>query len=87
MRIGREAPTADLLAKGQKLLLAQPAFEEGAGVDARPGMALDIDKIAAVLVRRRVPEVTKADVIERRGRLKAGDMTAELGRIPCWHAG
>ena len=79
MRIGRETSTAGLLAEIQKLLLAQSTFEEGARVDARPGMTLDVDEIAAVLIRRSVPEVTKPDVIERGGRLKARDVATEFG--------
>src|SRR5262249_4812112 len=79
MRKGREAAASRLLTEIQKLLLGEPALDEGPRVDARPGVALDIDEVAAVLIRRRAPEVTKADVIERGRRLEAGDMAAEFG--------
>src|SRR5262249_35730121 len=79
MRIGREAAASRLVTELQKLWLGEPALDEGPRVDARPGVALDIDEVAAVLIRRRAPEVTKADVIERGRRLEAGDMAAEFG--------
>jgi hypothetical protein len=41
-------------------------------------VALDVDQVAAVLVRRGVPEVVEADLVERRRRLEAGDVAAEL---------
>src|ERR1700761_5377016 len=44
-------------------------------------MSLDVDEIAGVLFRWGVPEVTKANVIERGRGLEACDMAAELGRF------
>src|SRR5215831_6410499 len=41
-------------------------------------MALKVDEITAVLGRGRPPEMTEADIIERRGRLKARDMPAKM---------
>ena len=64
-----------------KGMLAQAALEEGAGVDAGPGMSLDVHEVAAVIVRRGSPEMAKPDVVKRSGRLEAGDMAAELGRF------
>ena len=49
MRIGRQALAVDFLAEIVQLLLAQPAFEEGARIDAGRGVALDVDQVAAVL--------------------------------------
>ena len=83
MRIGRQALAADLLAEVQELLFGQPPFEEGAGVDARRAVALEIDEVAAVLVVGGMPEMHEAGVVERRRRLEARDMAAELRAIPC----
>src|SRR5580698_6199027 len=44
-------------------------------------MALDIDEIAGKLVRGTAPEMIKADIVERRSRLKARDMTAQFGGL------
>ena len=44
-------------------------------------MALDVDQVAAVRFRRRVPEMHEAGVVERRRGLEAGDMAAEFGRL------
>ncbi len=52
MRIGRQALAADLLAEIEQLLLGEPPLEEGAGVDAGRGMALDVDEVAAVVLGR-----------------------------------
>ena len=41
-------------------------------------MALDEHEIAAVLVRRRVPEMVEADVVERRRRREARDVAADV---------
>ena len=49
MRIGGQALAVDLLAEAEELLLGEPAFQEGAGIDARRGMALDVDEVATVL--------------------------------------
>ena len=86
MRIGRQPVAIDFLAEVEQLLLGQPAFQEGPGVDAGGAMALDVDQIAAVLVGGGVPEVLEAGVVEGGRRLEAGDMAAQLGRIPCWRA-
>jgi hypothetical protein len=44
-------------------------------------VALHVDQIAAVLLCGRMPEVAPADVVEQGGRLKAGDVTAQFGRL------
>src|SRR5262249_60918974 len=51
VRVGRQAAASRLLTEIQKLLLGAPALDEGPRVDARPGVALDIDEVAAVLIR------------------------------------
>ena len=71
----------DLLAKALELLLGQPALEEGARVDARRRVALDVDEVAAVLGGRRSPEVVEADLVKERGGLERRDVAAELGRL------
>ena len=48
MRIRRQSLAIDLLAKVQQLLFADTAFDEGARIDARRRMALNIDDVAAV---------------------------------------
>ena len=78
---GQPARPRDLLAEAEQLLLAQPALHEGARVDARRRVALHVDEVAAVLVGRGAPEVVEADLVQRRGRLVAGDVAAELGRL------
>jgi hypothetical protein len=81
MGIGGQALAVDLLAEVQQLLLAEPSLQEGARVNARRDMALEIDEIAAVAFARRAPEMREAGVVERRRRLVAGDMAAEFGRF------
>src|SRR3954449_1422125 len=87
VRIRRQAPAVEaalpveLLAEALHLLVAQTALEVRARVHARGGVALDEDEVAAVRVRRRVPEVVEADLVERRGRLEARDVPAELARL------
>src|ERR1700677_4303323 len=44
-------------------------------------MALDLDQIAGELVCGTAPEMIKADVVERGGRLKARDMAAQFGSL------
>ena len=81
VRVRAQPALGDLLAEAEQVLLAEPALEERAGVDARRGVALHVDEVAAVLLARRVPEVVEADLVERRGRLVGGDVPAELGGL------
>ena len=81
VRVGGQALAADLLAEVAHLLLGEPAFEEGARVEAGGGVALEVDEVSAVGLGGRVPEVVEADLVERRGRLEARDVPAELGRL------
>ena len=68
----------DLLAEAQQLRLRQPSLQQRARVEARRGVALHEHEVAAVVLRRRVPEVVEADLVERGRRLVAGDVAAEL---------
>ena len=78
MGVRRQANAAHFLAEIEKLLLRQPSLEESAGIDAGRRVALDVDEIPAMPLRRRVPEPHEAGVVQRRGRLKAGDVAAKL---------
>src|SRR6476620_9523642 len=78
MWIGAEAATIDLLTEAKKLLLGEPALDEGARVDTGRAVALDEDQVTAMPFGRRAPEMHKAGVIECRRRLKAGDVPTEL---------
>ncbi len=79
MRVrGEAALPRDLLAKAVELLLGEPALEEGARVDAGRRVALDVDEVAAVLLRRRTPEVVEADLVKKRRRLEGRDVAAQL---------
>ena len=80
MRVGGEAGRArvGLGPEAPHLLLGDPALQERARVDARRRVTLDEHQVAAMLGRRRVPEVVEADLVQRRRRLEARDVTAEL---------
>src|SRR5262245_45349393 len=78
VRITRQALAAGLLPEAEELLLAQPPLEKSARVDAGRAVPLHEDQIAAMTVGRCVPEMAKADVVERGSRLEARDMAAEL---------
>jgi hypothetical protein len=79
VRIGGEALAVHLAAEVVHLRLRQSAEHEGARIDARAGVALHEDHVAAVIFRRRVPEMVVADVVERGGGGEAGDVAAEVG--------
>ena len=49
MRIGAQAVAGDLLAISFRLLVGQPAFEEGSRIDARRRVRLEIDQVAVRL--------------------------------------
>jgi hypothetical protein len=69
----------DFLAEIEHPVLVDPTFEEGAGVESGRGVALIVDQVAAMRGGRRMPEVHHADLVERGGRLEAGDMATEFG--------
>ena len=81
MRIRRKAFAFRLLTKVQQLLFGEPAFYKSAGINAGGRVALDIDQVATMLFCRSVPEMAKADVVERGRRLKARDMAAQFRRM------
>ena len=87
VRIGGDAGAveaavlADLLPEAAQLVLAEAALEERARVEAGRAVALHEHEVAAVVLRRRVPEVVEADLVQRRRRLVARDVPAQLGGL------
>src|SRR5207245_5715748 len=78
MRIGRDALAVDFAAEVEQPLLREAAFHERARIDARRGMALEIDQVTAMAVLRRVPEVLLPGAEQRAERREGGDVAAEL---------
>ena len=79
--VGRQPLATDLLAEIEELLFAEAALQKSARVDTGRRMALDVDQVPVVLLRRGVPEPHEADVVQRGGRLEAGDVTTQLRRL------
>ena len=79
VRVGRQpaAGVAVLLAEAVELVGGQPAFQEGPGVDAGGGVALDEDLVAATGVGFAAEEVVEADLVERGRRGVGGDVPAD----------
>ena len=63
--------------KRVELLLAQPVQQEGAGVDAGGGVALEEDLVAAVALVLAAEEVVEAHVVEGGGGGEGGDVAAD----------
>ncbi|CAG7629134.1 hypothetical protein SBRY_20538 [Actinacidiphila bryophytorum] len=66
-----------LLPEGVQLRLAEPVKQEGAGVDAGRGVALEEDLVAAPAVVLAAEEVVEAHVVERRRRREGRDVAAD----------
>ena len=81
MRVGRQTSSSDFLAKVEKLFFAEPPLDEGARIDAGRAVALEIDQVAPVRFIGGMPKMHEAGVVERRRRLEARDVAAELGRF------
>ena len=66
MRVGTQSLTLafDLGAEMIELHLGQPPFKIGAGVDARRGVALEIDEIATHVLARRPEEMVEPDIVK-----------------------
>src|SRR5690606_3713296 len=71
----------DFHAEVVQLVLADAAFQEGARVDARGAVALDVEQVAGVLVGRGAPEVVEAHVVQGRRRGEGGDVAAQVARL------
>ncbi len=80
VRVGRQAAAGvrELLPEAVELLLGQPALEEGAGVHAGGGVALEEDLVAAARVVLAAEEVVEADLVQARRRGVRRDVTADL---------
>ena len=76
--IGTKSAAVDLLAEPQEPLLAEPPFQEAPRIDPGRAVPLDVDQVAAVTFRRRVPEMHEAGVVEQGRGLEAGDVPAQL---------
>ncbi len=81
MGIGGQALEAvrQLLAERVELGGGEPALEEGAGVDAGGGVALDEDLVARLPVVLAAEEVVEADLVERSCGRVGGDVAADVG--------
>ncbi len=65
MGVAREAAATHLHAEVVELALVEAALEEGAGVDAGGGVALEVDGVARHAVFLAAEEVVEADLVER----------------------
>jgi len=61
---GAEAAAREFLTEAVELPFGQPAFEERAGVDARRGVTLEEDLVAAAVGGVAAEEVVEADFVE-----------------------
>ena len=77
MAVGRQALAADFPPVMVQLRLAEPPFEEGAGVDAGGGMGLEKHQISRLAGAEKVVE-PDLEQVRRRG--VAGDVAAQFGR-------
>ena len=77
VRVARQAVAADLAAEVVELGLVEAALEVGPGVDARRGVALDVDVIAGLPVLLAAEEVVEADLVEHRRGGEGGEVAAD----------
>ncbi len=94
MRIRRQPAQAargggDFLAEVGQVVVAEKAFEVGAGVDAGRRMRLHVDQIAGTVGRGRAEEVVEADLEQVGGRGVTGDVATQLamGLVGTHHHG
>jgi hypothetical protein len=69
MRVACQATSADFGAELVQLTCVQPALDESAGIDARRGVALEVDLVTGCGVRLASEEVIEADFVKRSGAL------------------
>src|SRR5690606_7824374 len=86
MRIARQtASRIEFLAEVNQVLFAQTPFEEGAGIHAGRGMALEVDLIARVVAVLAAEEVVEGHFVKRGSRGIRADMSANtadaVGRL------
>src|SRR5690606_33392078 len=77
VRVRREAVAAGLAAEVVQLGLGEPAVEEGAGVDAGGGVALDVELVAGAVRLLALEEVVEAGLVEPGGGGEGGDVAAD----------
>src|SRR5215469_2331544 len=84
MRIGRKAAARvrEFLTEPIQLVLGEASFEEGPGVDAGRGVALEEDLVARFAVVLAAEEVIEADLIEAGRRGVGGDVAADAEAGP-----
>ena len=79
MRIRRDTDAVHFLPVVVELRFGQPAQHVCARVDPGGRVTLHEHEVTAVRIRRRVPEVIEADVVQRGRRRETGDMPADVG--------
>ena len=79
-----EADAADLPAEVVEVVLGQPALEEGPGVDAGRGVALEVDVVAGLAVVLAPEEVVEPDLVEAGRAGVGGQVAADARRRACW---
>ena len=77
VRIGGEPQAVRLLAEMGQLLLAEPALDKGAGVDAGRAMALEVDQVGAAGRLRAAEEPVETNLVQGRDRGVGGDVSAQ----------
>ncbi len=75
--VARQALARDLLAEVVELVLGETALDEGAGVDAGGGVALEVDEVPEAAVGLAPEEVVEADLVERGRAGVGGEMAAD----------
>ena len=81
VRVRAQAVATGLAPEVVELLDAQPALEERAGVDARCGVALVEDLVAAAALVLAPEEVVEADLVQGRRRGVRGEVTADAREL------
>ena len=79
--IGGQALAVRFPAEAIEVLFLEPPFEEGAGINPRRAVALDVDEIPGVVVRGRPPKVVKAHIIKGGRGGKACDVPPHPGIV------
>ena len=77
--VARQPTAVDLPAEAVHLLLPDAALEEGPGVDAGRGVALEKDLVASPAVVLAPEEVVEADLVQRGGGRVRREVPAEAG--------
>ena len=77
MGIRGEPAATDLEAEAVEVLLLEPPLQEGPGVDAGGGVALDVDVVPRVAVLLALPEVVEPDLVEGGGGGESREVPAD----------